>query len=132
MNMFYNITPKSDHRGSLFPCSLQEFNFEAKRFFYIKNVPPGKIRGEHAHRETDQLLFCLNGTIEVSFFDGQEEKIFSLNEGDFLLEKKMTWTSLKFIKENSILLVLSSKEFSDDDYIRSKQEYLELMKKEVS
>jgi dTDP-4-dehydrorhamnose 3,5-epimerase-like enzyme len=128
--MFYSIAPKTDHRGSLFPCNLQELNFDAKRLFYIKDVPAGQTRGEHAHKETDQLLFCLSGNIEVSFFDGHEEKKFLLNVGDFVLEEKMTWTTLKFLKENSTLLVLSSKEFSDADYIRNKQEYLNLLGKE--
>jgi len=123
--MFFEIEPKTDPRGSLFPWQLGKFI--PKRMFFIKNVPAGMVRGEHAHKETDQMLFCISGNIEIAFFDGENETSFFLKEGNCVFEKRMTWTSMKFIEENSILLVLSTKEYSADDYIRSKNDYLNLL-----
>jgi dTDP-4-dehydrorhamnose 3,5-epimerase-like enzyme len=122
--MFFEIESRTDARGSLFPCELRDFS--TKRMFFIKDVPAGMFRGEHAHKETDQFLFCISGNIEITFFDGKNETTFSLKEGNYVFEKRMTWTTMKFVESKSILLVLSNKEYDPNDYIRIKSDYFNL------
>jgi dTDP-4-dehydrorhamnose 3,5-epimerase-like enzyme len=122
--MLFEIEGKRDNRGVLYPFEFKKHNFKPERFFFVKDVPEGDVRGEHAHKETDQLLFCLNGVIEVTLFDGSNTETFLIQEGEYVFEKRMTWTTLKFLKAGSILMVASSKEYDPADYIRDYETFL--------
>ena len=124
--MLFEIEGKGDNSGVLYPFEFKKHNFKPERFFFVKDVPEGDVRGKHAHKETDQLLFCLNGAIEVTLFDGSNTETFLIQEGEYVFEKRMTWTTLKFIKADSILMVASSKEYDPLDYIRDFNTFISL------
>lgn len=128
--MISKLSGKKDSRGSLYPLYFNQVSFSPKRLFLVKDVPVGSIRGKHAHKKTEQLLICLSGNIEITFFDGKEEKVHHLCDGDVLYERSLTWTTIKFLQENSILLVLSSEEYDEKDYIRNYEEYLSIVQGE--
>ena len=127
--MLSKLEGKRDSRGVLYPFEFKKLNFEPKRMFFIKDVPEGDIRGEHAHKETDQIIFCLQGSVEISLFDGVEKETHILMEGDYVFEKRMTWTTLKFVKPESILMVTSSKGYDPEDYIRDYSTFINSLKK---
>ena len=71
-------TPLRTTDGSL--CQLQspEIPFEIKRVYFIYGVSEGAVRGAHTHKETVQIIFCIQGEIDIVLDDGKnKEKIVS-------------------------------------------------------
>lgn len=132
MNTIFELQAKTDHRGRLYPFNLnKDWNFIPKRLFFIRDVPAGTVRGNHAHYNATQILICVKGNIDISMSNGQEEYCHSLTVGGYVIELPLTWTSMKFLTEDSILLVLSSNDHSEEDYIKDFQTFLAAIKKEV-
>lgn len=107
-------------RGNLSFCEVKgQIPFNIKRVYWIYNVSSKKSRGGHAHRKTEQVLFCINGSVRIEVDDGINKDVFILakpNIGIFL--GKMVWHSMMDFKKNSVLLVLASEFFKEADYIR--------------
>jgi len=75
-------------------------------------------RGQHAHVRATQYLFCLTGQIEVEMKDGIDSFIKVLRPKDYGLRiPPGIWASQKF-KSDSILLVISSEKYDEEEYIR--------------
>ena len=128
--MSITLDSKTDHRGSLYPFNLHEaLSFNPKRLFFIRDVPAGTVRGHHAHINTTQVLLCVAGLIEVHMENETEKKVHRLFPGDYVLETPMTWTSMNFVTNDSILLVLSSEVHNEADYIRDIETYRNMLKK---
>ena len=53
----------SDPRGNLTPIEGGlDLPFDIKRIYYLYDVPSGKSRGAHAHKELQQLIIAANGS----------------------------------------------------------------------
>ena len=63
-----------DPRGSLCPVEFSNLPIDVKRIFYVYGVPDRKIRGEHSHYNTNQILICITGSCTVICKDGKEEE----------------------------------------------------------
>ena len=103
----------------------KKINFNFKRVFVVKSGA-NQIRGRHAHKKCVQLLNCPYGKIKV-FCETKDNKKFSfvLNKSEkYLLVPKMTWCVQKYIKKNSVLMVICSEKFSEQDYIRNYSKFL--------
>lgn len=103
--------------GSLLPIELNQLPFIPKRIFFVKDVPSGVTRGEHAHFKTQQLLVCLRGKIKVSLHDGKNLTSSILEENETIFVDKMIWDSQEFLTYDSILLSLASTNYDKSDYI---------------
>src|SRR3954471_15386647 len=57
------LTRADDLRGSLVAMNFADLPFVPKRFFTVFDVPSVDVRGEHAHRECEQLLVCVRGGV---------------------------------------------------------------------
>ena len=119
----------ADVRGSLIvgenPSSLP---FEVRRFFLVKDVPPGETRGDHAHRECHQFLICTHGQVEVTIraHDDSTTAI-SLDNADRGLHiPPLVWAQQRYLTPDAMLLVFASHEYVDSDYIRDFEEYVAL------
>jgi len=103
---------------------IREVPFDVKRVFWTYGIPDGCIRGNHAHRNTRQLLICLHGIIEITTeMPDRSQAVFVLNkptEGLYL--PPSTWHTMKY-SANTIQLVLASSEYDESDYLRSYREY---------
>lgn len=98
--------------------------FKIKRVYYIVGANTRLIRGLHAHKKTQQIIFCIQGTIKLLLDNGKKKEEILLdkpNVGVFLEE--MVWHEMYEFKKNTILLVLASKEFSEKDYIRDYEDF---------
>lgn len=101
------------------------FNF--KRVYFISNPVSGLDRGKHAHHTNVQIMFCLQGSARIMLDDGINKSEIVLDKPEKgLLINKMIWHEMKDMTEETILLVLASKHFSADDYIRDYDEFLRL------
>lgn len=113
--------------GSLIPIEFNNLEwFNPKRVFFVKDVPIGTIRGNHAHYTTQQILFCIQGSIEVILFDGYNEETTVINKNEYVFVDKMIWDAQKFMVKDTILFVIASTSYNIDDYIFDKEEFIKI------
>lgn len=110
---------------------LNDANFylgEIYRFYSIFNVKSGEIRGNHAHKELQQLLFCAYGRIKLTLVDGNEIVDVILDHpSKILYVGPMIWRTMEWLVDDSVLVVLASDNYNESDYIRNYNEFLRLV-----
>jgi hypothetical protein len=95
--------------------------FITKRVYYLYDIPSGETRGGHAHFELCQIIVAAMGSFNISINDGKEIIEYTLNRPDIgLMVVPGIWRELKNFSAGSILLVLASDKFIEQDYIREK------------
>ncbi|GHV44577.1 dTDP-6-deoxy-3,4-keto-hexulose isomerase [Spirochaetia bacterium] len=100
--------------------------FEAKRIFYLYDIPGGESRGAHAHKECHQFLVAASGAFEVALDDGKAKRTVLLNRPYYGLHiPPGIWAAEQGFSSGSICLVLASQEYNAKDYIREYQDFLE-------
>jgi mannose-6-phosphate isomerase-like protein (cupin superfamily) len=103
----------------------QHLPFNVKRVFYIYDIPGGKDRGAHAHKECHQFLIAVSGSFEVEVDDGKTKRTFNLNRPDMGLHvPPYIWASEKNFSSGCVCLVLTSHKYDENDYIRSYEDYM--------
>lgn len=133
---------------SVFDCSLCQLNkfhdpegnltvvsenlhvpFNINRVFYSYDIPGGEDRGAHAHKECHQFIIAASGSFEVVLDDGINKRTVSLNRPFWGLHVPPgVWASEQGFSSGSICLVLASHGYSEDDYIREYNKYIEYVK----
>lgn len=121
-----------DPRGNL---SFLEGNthipFDIKRAYWIYDVPGGEIRGGHAYSDLEECIIALSGSFDVVIDDGYNSKIISLNRSYFgVYVPPMIWRTIQNFSTNALCLILASKPYSENLYIRSYDKYLLAQNKE--
>ncbi len=112
-------------RGNLSVIEKDSIPFEIKRVYYLYDVPAGSERGGHAHKNLQQFLVALSGSFDVVLHDGTATKIVTLNKPfEGLLISNGIWRELKNFSSGSVCLVLASSVFSEEDYIRNFDAFL--------
>jgi hypothetical protein len=132
---------------SVFDCSLCELNkmhdkegnltymyenvhvpFPINRVFYSYDIPGGEDRGAHAHKKCHQFLIAASGSFEVALDDGTNKRTVLLNRPFWGLHVPPgIWASEQGFSSGSICLVLASEGYSEDDYIRNYDDYLDFI-----
>ena len=116
--MAYQIDLKTftDKRGNLTVIE-RVIPFDIKRIFYIYGVD-SSVRGGHRHKKTLQAAICIQGSCHIYNNDGGKEETFILDEPNkcLVLEPK-DWHTMNNFTPDSILMVLASEFFDQDDYI---------------
>lgn len=120
-----NVPLRHDDRGDLFFAQTPDhIPFAPKRVFYIMNVPEGVSRGEHAHKEAEQLLIALRGNAEIGLDDGRQSETLVLGSPDqALYVPAKTWLSLTSMSADCVMLVLTSHTYDEADYLRKYEEF---------
>ena len=125
-----NLPKIADPRGNL--SIIEQFKqipFEIKRVHWIYDVPGGMDRGGHAYKETEEFIVALSGSFDVELDDGVENKTYPLNRSYYgLFVPKGVWRTMTNFSTNSLALVLSSTDFSEDDYIMDYGEFKSFVK----
>lgn len=98
----------------------KDFPFEIRRVYYIFDTVPNCRRGFHAHKNLKQLLICFSGECKILIDDGKgNKKVFCLNKpNQGLLLDSILWREMYDFKEGTVLGVLASECYSESDYIR--------------
>lgn len=122
------LPKEEDPRGSLtYIYENVQVPFDIKRVFYIYDVPAGKDRGAHAHRECWQFIIAASGALEVYLNDTKEEKCVQLNRPyQGLLVPPGVWAHERAFTTGCLCLVLASHDFEESDYIRNYDDYLQI------
>ena len=125
-----NLPKILDDRGNL--SIIEEENhipFKIRRTYWIYDVPGGEFRGSHAFKETEEFIVALSGSFDVILHTGLEEKKFFLNRSYYgLFVPKLTWRKMENFSTNSLALVVASKPFDENEYIRDFDQFLNTVK----
>jgi hypothetical protein len=111
---------------------MMEIPFEAKRLYYLYDVPGGAERGGHAHKGLQQLIVSASGCFDVVLTDGKNKKVVELNRPYYgLYIVPGIWRELINFSSGAICLVIASEKYDAADYIRDFGEFLKF-KNEIS
>jgi UDP-2-acetamido-3-amino-2,3-dideoxy-glucuronate N-acetyltransferase len=115
-----------DLRGNLMAREVGNgLPFTPRRFFVIQDVPSKEVRGEHAHRELEQLLICMRGAVSVLTDDGTSRQEVILDSPELALYlPPMIWAVQYRYTVDAVLLVMASDVYDPDDYIRDYDQFL--------
>jgi dTDP-4-dehydrorhamnose 3,5-epimerase-like enzyme len=101
--------------------------FPVRRVYFSTGASTGCVRGKHAHRALEQVLICVHGEIRVMLEEGGERSTCVLDDPAVgLYVGPMTWHTMTWIEDDSVLLVLASDYYDEADYIRDYGEFLRL------
>lgn len=108
--------------------AARDIPFAIKRIYYITDVAPEAVRGNHAHRELQQVLICLKGQVKLLVEDimSSKKEVVELKEGNKgLFVDAMCWLEMYDFQQDTVLLVLADEYYDEADYIRNYAQYLE-------
>ena len=121
----YQFQQHGDERGQL--VALEEFKdipFQIKRVYYMYDTIKDMHRGCHAHKNLEQILFCVCGTCKVLLDDGTDKKVVILDKPyEGLYISSDTWREMYDFSDNSVLMVLASDYYHESDYTRDYEEF---------
>lgn len=126
------LTRASDLRGSLSAVDFEgDLPFVPRRLFTVFGVPTQEVRGEHAHRECEQVLVCVAGSVRAIVDDGTSRREFLLDSPDVgLYMPPMTWGTQYRYSADAVLVVLASLPYDASDYIRDYDSFLAMLERE--
>lgn len=129
--VLYDIPYFADARGALNVLEIsKELPFECRRIFYTYTIPEGSVRGEHAHRVCEQFLISMRGVVTVSVDDGlghrDEIVLDSPSKGLWLPHGR--WGEQSSHSTDNVLLVLASRPYENEDYIRTYGEFMDFVR----
>jgi len=121
-----------DNRGNL---SFIEGNvhvpFEIQRVYWIYDVPGGEVRGGHAYKTLHEYIVALSGSFDVVLNNGKKKQKWTLNRSYYgLYVPNMVWRSLENFSTNALCMILASEHYSENNYIRNHNEFLNLVNNE--
>ena len=122
-----------DERGNLVVIEGEgmDIPFDIKRVFYIYGSDSDVVRGQHANRETEFLLVNVSGISKVKVDNGKESQVIELNKPRMgLYLSAMLWKDMYDFSKDSVLLVLASRHYDANEYIRNYEDYLTELKDE--
>ena len=100
--------------------------FDTERVFFIYDIPGGASRGGHAHKTLRELIIAASGSFDVYINDGENERTIHLNRpSQALLLCEGVWEELRNFSSGAVALVLASKHYDPEDYIRNFDEFVE-------
>lgn len=148
-NMSKQVETNNILKGKVYDCSIIEFDkhhsdrkgnltvienfksvpFDVKRTYYLYDIPGGESRGGHAHRGLYQLIVAVSGSFTVTLDDGEVKRTFFLNRPyQGLMVVPGIWRTLDEFSSGSVCMVLASEGYSEDDYIRNYDDFMEFRK----
>lgn len=120
------VTTKAfaSQKGSIYPIEFGSLPFNPQRLFFIRDVPFGEERGNHAHRTCHQILIPNQGSIKL--LERSLKQI--INHGNMEVGRRyhippLTWIIIKDFTPGAVLTVLASEPYDDSEYIRDFKEF---------
>ena len=106
-----------DPRGMLTPFELDDFPFKVERVFIVKGAQ-NSVRGRHAHKKNEQILYCASGVAEVrTSRDGIHWKVRKLHAGLWDIHPAVEWLEMFFQAPDTVVVSFCSEKFDEKDYI---------------
>lgn len=123
----------TDPRGDLtFIEGGNHVPFEIKRIYYVYNVPVDSLRGGHAHRDLEQVVFALSGSFRMTVDDGRKRQEYYLrNPRKGIYMSRLVWREMDRFSQGAVCMVLASHAFDETDYLRDYDEFLAVVRKTI-
>lgn len=121
------LNKNSDNRGML--MAINHIPFDAKRQFFISNVPENAVRGNHFSKSSSFLYVVVKGKCKVELDNSIEKETIELSEGEGLLLRPNIWMRIFDFKRNTILCVLSDNEYIASDYVSDYEAFQRIARK---
>ena len=98
--------------------------FEIKRVYWTYYTPQDVVRGGHAHKALEQVIFAVSGTITFNTENkhGNKETFVLDHPSKGLYLPKLIWRDIHFT-HNAVLLCLASEHYTEEDYFRDFAEF---------
>ena len=114
-----------DTRGNLSVVeNHKEIPFDIRRVYWLYEVPTGELRGGHAHKDLQQVLIALHGSLTVTVNDGNNQQTFTLDRPNLgLYIESNIWREMSDFSDGAVCLVLASKPYDPAGYIRDYDEF---------
>jgi hypothetical protein len=121
--------------GNLFIAESQKhILFDINRVYYINNLAnPKAVRGRHAHKVLEQVLFCISGSFVLHLDDGTNKQRIKLNDPSRGVRiGPRLWHTMSRFSYDCIILVFADAWFDPSDYIRDYDTFLQFVKDDSS
>jgi hypothetical protein len=107
-------------RGTLLAIEEKQLPFVIRRVYTISGVSDaGALRGEHAHKKTDQALFVVQGALTLHLDDGTTAQAIRLTSEDSGIRLgPLLWHSMSDLTTDCVALIAASLPYDGSDYIR--------------
>lgn len=130
MNIEKIAIPKfEDFTGNVGVIEGNCLPFDIKRIFYLYDIQGNSTRGRHAHKTLKQFLIAISGSFDIDITDGVNIETVKLNKPDEgILINEGLWSELNNFSEGAVCMVVASDIYSEDDYIRNYDDFLEYIK----
>lgn len=103
----------------------KHLRFNVKRNYFLRSADGEITRGSHSHTKLWQFMVCLSGNVKCRFEGAAGKFEFALTPLDTgILVPPGYWREIT-LSRNSVLSVLASEEYDENDYIRNYDEFLE-------
>ncbi|MBR2833502.1 MAG: FdtA/QdtA family cupin domain-containing protein [Bacilli bacterium] len=132
-NKKYQYKYHSDKYGKLIALEEnEEIPFNIKRVYYIYDVESKVRRGFHSHKNLEQVLICVHGSVKILLKTPDEEQIITLdNPNKGLYIGADIWREMYDFENGAVLLVLASDLYDENDYIRDYTKYEKYYREKV-
>lgn len=120
--------PRHRHaNGSLSVVDNVDAPFAVRRVFYLYDVPADAERGGHSHYRAQELIVAVSGSFDVVLGDGTATRTYRLDRPYKALYVACgIWRELNNFSGGSVCMVLTSEEYSEEDYVRSPELFRQL------
>lgn len=120
------VQSKDSRFGALsFLEGKRDIPFPIRRAYWITETEADLHRGFHAHKLNCQLLFCPHGCIDIIVDDGDNKRTVTLDKpGKGLILMPGLWREMVWRESGSVLCVLASEYYDEQEYIRDYNEFL--------
>ncbi len=109
--------------------ALRDIPFSIKRVYYITNLESSvSVRGKHAHKLLEQVIFCIQGSFTLGLDDGvNRQKILMNKDNVGVILGKGLWHTMEDFSSDCVLLVAASDYYKEEDYIRDYDDFLKFV-----
>ncbi len=102
--------------------------FDIKKVLVVSGMKSGDVRGNHAHRLTQEVVVAIRGGCDFTIDDGVTKHAVTLEgmkKGLFLPAR--VWRTFTNFQKDTILLLIADQEYDEKEYVRSYEEFKKLV-----
>lgn len=106
--------------GILYSAEAErQIPFKIKRVYFITGASPAAIRGNHAHKKLQQVVFCVNGAFTLGLDDGKKkQKIRMRDPSRGVVLGPLLWVTMSGFSGDCVIAIFADDYFRKNDYIR--------------
>ncbi|WP_312604565.1 sugar 3,4-ketoisomerase [Kosakonia cowanii] len=123
------LNKKGDARGALVVVEQKkDIPIEIKRVYYMFDTASDVRRGFHAHKKLTQIAIPVKGSCRFLLDDGKSVENVLLDSPTIgLVIEPMVWHEMYDYSDDCVLMVLADDYYDESDYIRSYDDFKQMM-----